>query len=88
MYTVNPDILALIEQKMKAVEKLLRTRLYNAATVAVLHPNQFQSYFQKKKTEGKPYRVALVANMNKMTRVIHAVWSKNEPYREPGGDRL
>lgn len=155
MYTVNQDILALIEQKKKAVEKLLRkyrpqeqkllqtipgvgpltaaacvseiqdiakfkkhkhliafagidpkvhesgasihkyrhiskrgnailrTRLYNAATVAVLHPNQFQDYFQKKKGEGKPYRVALVATMNKMVRVIHAVWSKNEPYMEP-----
>lgn len=154
MYTVNPDILALIEQKMKAVEKMLRTyrpreqkllqtipgvgpltaaaclseiqditkfpcppqliafigidpkvhqsgssidkyrkiskrgntilrtRLYNACSVAVLRPNQFQSYFQKKKSEGKPYRVALVATMNKMVRVIHAVWSKNQPYRE------
>lgn len=155
MYTVNPDILDLIKQKMKTVEKMirayrpkeqkllqtipgvgpltsaaciseiqditkfphpqqliafsgidpkvhqsgssidkyrkiskrgstiLRTRLYNAATVAVLHPNQFQTYFQKKKSEGKPYRVALVATMNKMTRVIHAVWRKNEPYHEP-----
>lgn len=155
MYTVNPDILALIKQKMKTVEKMLRTyrppeqkllqtipgvgpltsaaclseiqdiskfpkpqhliafigidpkvhqsgtsidkyrhiskrgntilrtRLYNAASVAVLHHNQFQSYFQKKKGEGKPYRVCLVATMNKMTRVIHAVWRKNEPYHEP-----
>lgn len=62
---------------------ILRTRLYNAATVAVLHANQFQNYFKKKRSEGKPYRVALVATMNKMARVIHAVWSKNEPYREP-----
>lgn len=155
MYTVNGDILALIEQKMKETEKLLRhnrpqeqkllqtipgagsltsaacvseiqditrfpkskqliafigidpkvhqsgssidkyrriskrgntilrTRLYNAATVAVLHPNQFRDYFQKKRSEGKPYRVALVATMNKMARVIHAVWTHNTPYQEP-----
>lgn len=62
---------------------ILRTRLYNACSVAVLRPNQFQIYFQKKRSEGKPYRVALVAVMNKMARVIHAVWTRGEPYQEP-----
>jgi len=62
---------------------ILRTRLYNAASVAVLRPNQFYTYFHKKKDQGKPYRVALVATMNKMARVIHAVWMNNAPYQEP-----
>lgn len=62
---------------------ILRTRLYNACSVAVLHDNQFKDYFQKKKDQGKPYRVALVATMNKMTRVIHSVWTNNTPYHEP-----
>ena len=62
---------------------ILRTRLYNACSVAVLHNNQFQDYFQKKKDQGKPYRVALVATMNKMARVIHSVWTNNTPYQEP-----
>lgn len=63
---------------------ILRTRLYNACSVAVLHNNnQFKEYFQKKKDQGKPYRVALVATMNKMTRVIHAVWTTGIPYHEP-----
>lgn len=66
----------------KRGNKILRTRLYNATSVAVLHNNQFKAYFQKKKSEGKPYRVALVAVMNKMARVIHAVWTKEEPYKE------
>ena len=64
----------------KRGNKILRTRLYNAASVAVLHPNLFQTFFQKKRSEGKPYRVALVATMNKMTRVIHSVWTNNKPF--------
>lgn len=66
----------------KRGNKILRTRLYNAASVAVLHDNQFKIFFQKKRSEGKPYRVALVATMNKMARVIHAVWTSQTPYRE------
>jgi len=62
---------------------ILRTRLYNACSVAVLHDNQFKTYFHKKKDQGKPYRVALVATMNKMARVIHSVWTHNTPYQEP-----
>lgn len=64
----------------KRGNKLLRTRLYNAASVAVLHPNMFQNFFQKKRSEGKPYRVALCAVMHKMVHVIHAVWSRGTPF--------
>jgi len=64
----------------KRGNKLLRTRLFNAASVAVLHPNMFQDFFQKKRSEGKPYRVALCAVMNKMVHVIYAVWSRGTPF--------
>lgn len=64
----------------KRGNKLLRTRLYNAASVAVLHPNIFQDFFQKKRSEGKFYRVALCAVMRKMVHVIHAVWSRGTPF--------
>lgn len=64
----------------KRGNKILRTKLYNAASVAVLRPNMFQSFFQKKRSEGKPYRVALVATMNKLTKVIHSVWTNNRPF--------
>jgi len=67
----------------KRGNKILRTRLYNACSVAVLHNNQFQIFFQKKKDQGKPYRVSLVATMNKMARVIHAVWTSGKSYQEP-----
>jgi len=66
----------------KRGNKILRTRLYNAASVAVLRPNMFQRFFEKKRSEGKPYRVALVATMNKMTHVIYAVWTKGTPFVE------
>lgn len=64
----------------KRGSKILRTRLYNACSVAVLRPNMFQSFFQKKISEGKPYRVALVATMNKMTHVIYSVWINKKPF--------
>jgi len=66
----------------KRGNKILRTRLYNAASVAVQRPNLFQDFFKKKIDEGKPYRVALVATMNKMTHVIHAVWTRGTPFKE------
>lgn len=64
----------------KRGNKLLRTRLFNAASVAVLHSNMFQRFFQQKRSEGKPYRVALCAVMRKMIHVIHAVWSRGTPF--------
>jgi len=65
----------------KRGNKILRTRLFNAASVAVIHPpNIFYEFFQKKRSEGKPYRVALCAVMRKMVHVIHAVWSRNTPF--------
>lgn len=65
----------------KRGNKLLRTRLFNAASVAVIHPpNIFYEFHQKKLVEGKPYRVALCAVMRKMVHVIYAVWSRGTPY--------
>ncbi|MBU1132541.1 IS110 family transposase [Patescibacteria group bacterium] len=66
----------------KRGNKILRTRLYNAASVAVLRPNIFQRFFEKKRSEGKPYKVALVATMNKMTHVIYSVWTNRKPFEE------
>jgi transposase len=66
----------------KRGNKILRTILYNAASVAVLHDNMFQRFFLKKRSQGKPYRVALVATMRKMTHVIYAVWINQTPYQD------
>ena len=51
----------------KRGNKILRTRLYNAASVAVLHDNLFRDYFQKKKAEGKAYRDC--RQMNKFIQI-------------------
>ena len=64
----------------KRGNKLLRTRLFNAASVAVLHENMFQKFFLQKRSEGKAYRIALCAVMRKMAHVIHAVWSRGTPF--------
>lgn len=66
----------------KRGNKILRIRLYNAASVAVLHDNMFKTFFQKKRSEGKPHKVALVAAMRKMTHVIHAVWTRGTPFEK------
>jgi len=69
----------------KRGNKILRTRLYNACSVTVLRPNIFQDFFQKKRSEGKPYKVALVATMHKMANVIYAVWKNNTPFQDRRG---
>lgn len=66
----------------KRGNKILRTRLYNAASVAVQRDNMFKDFFEKKRSEGKPYKVALVATMRKMTHVIHAVWTRGTPFEK------
>jgi transposase len=64
----------------KRGSKILRTRFYNAASVAVLHDNIFREFFLKKRSEGKSYRVALCAVMHKMVRTVFAVWKRNTPF--------
>jgi len=66
----------------KRGNKILRTRLYNACSVAVLHDNVFRDFFQKKRSEGKAYKVALCATMNKMAHVIYAVWKSGVPFED------
>lgn len=69
----------------KRGNKILRTRLYNACSVAVLHDNILRDFFQKKRSEGKPYKVALVATMHKMANVIYAVWKNKTPFQDRRG---
>ncbi len=66
----------------KRGNKILRTILFNASSVAVLRPNMFKTFFDKKRSEGKPYRVALIAVMRKMVHVVYSVWMNNRPFEE------
>ena len=66
----------------KRGNKILRTRLYNACSVAVLHDNIFRDFFRKKRGEGKPYKVALVATMHKMADVVYSIWKNGKPFED------
>ena len=67
---------------VKRGNKILRTILFNASSVAVLRPNMFKTFFDKKRSEGKPYKVALIAVMRKMVHVVYSVWVNNKPFEE------
>jgi len=66
----------------KRGNKILRTILFNASSVAVQRPNIFKTFFDKKVSEGKRYRVALVAVMRKMTHVIYSIWRSGKEFEE------
>lgn len=66
----------------KRGNKILRTRLYNACTAAVLKDNVFRDFFLTKRSEGKAYKVALCATISKMVHVIYAVWKSEKPFED------
>lgn len=61
----------------------LRRALWQASTVAVHYDPALQAYFQKKRTEGKPYMNAIGHVMRKLTNIIFAVLRDNKPYYIP-----
>ena len=63
----------------------LRSAFYLAAQVARCHDPQLKEFYQKKKLEGKPTRVAIIAVARKLCERVFAVIKKGEPYeiRQP-----
>ena len=59
----------------------MRRALYLAATAQIRLSTPFRDYYDKKRTDGKSHREALIAVARKLTHVIYAVLSKQEPYR-------
>lgn len=43
--------------------------------------NKLRDYYDKKRQEGKPYKVAMIACANKLLHHIHAILRKGEPYQ-------
>jgi hypothetical protein len=41
---------------------------------------KLRAFYDKKRSEGKPYRVAVVACMNKLLHWIFAVLTRKEPF--------
>lgn len=67
----------------------LRRALYLAATAQLTLRTPFRDYYEKKRSDGKSHREALVAVARKLVHVVYAVLSKQEPYdpritRNPG----
>ncbi len=61
----------------------LRRALWQASTIAVRYDPALREYFQKKRTEGKPYMNAIGHVMRKLTNIIFAVLRDNKPYYIP-----
>lgn len=58
----------------------LRSALYLAAQVARQHDPELKAFFEKKMSEGKPFRVAVCAVARKLCERVYAVVTKGVPY--------
>lgn len=60
----------------------LRQSVYIAAYIAVRHDPELKEYFEKKITEGKRYKEAVVATARKILYRVYAVWKRGTPYEK------
>ena len=58
----------------------LRYALMNCCLPLINSDIVFANYYAKKRSEGKPYRVALTHVAKKLLRVIYTIQTKNVPY--------
>ena len=58
----------------------LRRALYIAASIAQRHDRELKVYYLKKRTEGKRYKEATVANARHILQRVYAVWKRGTPY--------
>ena len=65
---------------VKHGSSLLRYTLMNCARSVVNYEPTFAEYFSKKRSEGKPYRVALSHTAKKLLRVIFTLQTQNITY--------
>ncbi|WP_159723813.1 IS110 family transposase [Enterococcus sp. CSURQ0835] len=59
----------------------LRKALFSAAFIASFNDPVFSTYYQKKRAAGKHHLTAVGAVARKLTYTIHAILTKNEPYK-------
>jgi len=66
----------------KRGSKRLRRALYVAVQCSLRRGinSRLKNYYDKKKKEGKPYKVAVIACANKLLHHIYAILSKGQPY--------
>ncbi|NOU65844.1 IS110 family transposase [Paenibacillus sp. LMG 31461] len=67
----------------KRGSKRLRRALYLAVQCGLRKGKneRIKAYYDKKKKEGKPYKVAVIACANKLLHHVYAILTRGEPYR-------
>ena len=63
----------------------LRRSIFIGASVARQHDPQFKALYDKKRAEGKSYKVATIVVARKLLSVIRSVWLSGKPYKVPEG---
>lgn len=58
----------------------LRRAAYVAASIAQRHDPELKEYYEKKRSEGKRYREATIANARHILNRVYAVWKRGTPY--------
>ncbi|MGE7826952.1 IS110 family transposase [Paenibacillus sp. NPDC093718] len=68
----------------KRGSKRLRRALYLAVQCRIRRSvnRRISDYYDKKRKEGKPYKVVVIACANKLLHHIYAILSKSEPYKD------
>lgn len=59
----------------------LRNAIIRSSNLIVMKDDKFKEYFEKKISEGKPYKVAMGHVSKKLTRVIYQILKNNTPYK-------
>ncbi|BEJ52123.1 IS110 family transposase [Lentilactobacillus buchneri] len=60
----------------------LRWALFQAARLCAMYSPTMRAYYQKKRSEGKPYLVALSHVVKKLVRIIYHILKYNDPWSE------
>ena len=59
----------------------LRNAIIRSANLIVMKDDKFKEYFDKKISEGKPYKIAMGHVAKKLTRVIYQILKNDTPYK-------
>lgn len=59
----------------------VRTILYNACLSAIVHAEPLRNFYQKKRAEGKVFKVAMVAAMRKLLTILNAMVRDRKPFQ-------
>lgn len=65
----------------KRGSKYLRTAIWQAAVVSLVHNPDLKAFYAKKRSEGKPKQVAIGAVANKLTRIIYGIMRSGKEYQ-------